>query len=184
MHKRCWHTEAGIQRQKKKENAMMLFLQQHFTVDREVQMNYSCFESGKRFARLDGVIYLPGLTVIVECDEHQHKDSNYTVSCDVARMNFVNTAHVCSGNGSKLLWLRVNPDEFKVDGRSVKIHKREKFGRVVEIIRHFELHGLQKDIGVMYLFYDTVGNKPAILDDVDYSDDFKPFVLDSCLNTH
>src|SRR3990167_7302004 len=116
-HKQCWHTVDGIQRKKRRENALMECLQEHYTVDREQKINYSCFETQKKFARADGVIYLGNLTVIVECDEDQHKFYNDSVSCEVARMNNVNTALLCSGNGAdlKILWLRVNPDGFSVD---------------------------------------------------------------------
>src|SRR3989344_6642307 len=117
-HKRCWHTVIGIQRKKRRENALMECLQEHYTVDREQKINYSCFETQKKFARVDGVIYLGNLTVIVECDEEPHKIYNDSVSCEVARMNDVNTAILCSTNGAdlKILWLRVNPDGFTVDG--------------------------------------------------------------------
>src|SRR3989344_3326324 len=84
-HTRCWHTLIGIQRKKIRENALMASLQEHYTVDREQQINNSCFESQKKFARVDGVIYLANLTVIVECDENQHKFYNDSVSCEVAR---------------------------------------------------------------------------------------------------
>src|SRR3989344_8708355 len=135
-HKRCWHTVDGIQRKKKRENALMEYIKEHYTVDREQQINNSCFESQKKFARVDGVIYLGNLTVIVECDENQHKFYNDSVSCEVARMNDVNTAILCGGNGAdlKILWLRVNPDGFTVDGVRRKGKKSEKFARVVDAI--------------------------------------------------
>src|SRR3989344_5143815 len=75
-HKQCWHTVDGIQRKKNRENALMEYIKEHYTVDREQQINNSCFESQKKFARVDGVIYLANLTVIVEGDENQHKFYN------------------------------------------------------------------------------------------------------------
>ena len=163
-HKRCWHTVIGIQRKKKRENALMECLQEHYTVDREQQINNSCFESQKKFARVDGVIYLGNLTVIVECDEHQHKFYNDSVSCEVARMNNVNTALLCSGNGAdlKILWLRVNPDGFTVDGVRRKVKQSEKFARVVDVIGRYQKDGFEGQVGVIYMFYDMEGSVPSI----------------------
>ena len=45
----------GIQRKKRRENALMECLQEHYTVDREWKINYSCFETQKKFARLDAL---------------------------------------------------------------------------------------------------------------------------------
>ena len=180
-HKRCWHTVDGIQRKKKRENALMECLQEHYTVDREQQINNSCFESQKKFARVDGVIYFGNLTVIVECDENQHKFYNDSVSCEVARMNNVNTAILCSGNGAdlKILWLRVNPDGFTVDGVRRKVKQSEKFARVVDVIGRYQKDGFQGQVGVIYMFYDTEGGVPSITRDAAYSLHFKPYILET-----
>ena len=180
-HKRCWHTVNGIQRKKRRENALMECLQEHYTVDREQQINNSCFESQKKFARVDGVIYLANLTVIVECDEHQHKFYNDSVSCEVARMNNVNTAILCSGNGAdlKILWLRVNPDGFTVDGVRRKVKQSEKFARVVDVIGRYQKDGFEGQVGVIYMFYDTEGGVPSITRDDAYSLHFKHYILET-----
>ena len=180
-HKQCWHTENGIQKKKKRENALMECLQEHYTVDREQKINNSCFESQKKFARVDGVIYFGNLTVIVECDENQHKFYNDSVSCEVARMNNVNTAILCSGNGAdlKILWLRVNPDGFTVDGVRRKVKQSEKFARVVDVIGRYQKDGFQGQVGVIYMFYDTEGGVPSITRDAAYSLHFKPYILET-----
>src|SRR3989344_3157739 len=180
-HKRCWHTENGIQRKKKRENALMEYIKEHYTVDREQQINNSCFESQKKFARVDGVIYFGNLTVIVECDEDQHKFYNDSVSCEVARMNNVNTAILCSGNGAdlKILWLRVNPDGFTVDGVRRKVKQSEKFARVVDVIGRYQKDGFQGQVGVIYMFYDTECGVPSITRDDAYSLHFKPYILET-----
>ena len=182
-HKQCWHTVVGIQRKKRRENALMECLQEHYTVDREQQINNSCFESQKKFARVDGVIYFGNLTVIVECDENQHKFYNDSVSCEVARMNNVNTAILCSGNGAdlKILWLRVNPDGFRVDGVRRKVKQSEKFARVVDVIGRYQKDGFQGQVGVIYMFYDTEGGVPSITRDDAYSLHFKPYILESII---
>ena len=180
-HKRCWHTENGIQRKKKRENALMEYIKEHYTVDREQQINNSCFESQKKFARVDGVIYFGNLTVIVECDENQHKFYNDSVSCEVARMNNVNTALLCSGNGAdlKILWLRVNPDGFTVDDVRRKVKQSEKFARVVDVIGRYQKDGFEGQVGVIYMFYDTEGGVPSITRDDAYSLHFKPYILET-----
>ena len=179
-HKQCWHTVIGIQRKKMRENALMASLQKHYTVDREQQINYSCFESQKKFARVDGVIYLGNLTVIVECDEDQHKFYNDSVSCEVARMNNVNTAILCSGNGAdlKILWLRVSRDGFTGDGVRRRVKQSEKFARVVDVIGRYQKDGFEGQVGVIYMFYDTEGGVPSITRDDAYSLHFKPYILE------
>ena len=146
------HTAEGQQRQKKRENKVLQWLQQYYTVEREVQVSFSCFASDGKFARLDGVIHLPerDLTVVVEVDEDQHV--SYMPGCDTRRMMDVTTALMCSGTATPyLLWMRFNPDSFGVDDVKQKVKLVDKLSALKDLIDTYEP---VKPVAVQYLFYD------------------------------
>ena len=62
--------------------------------------------------RPDFVYVLDHYIIIVECDEFQH--NNYDISCDRKRMVDLFNAY----GGMPILFIRWNPDPFKVDGRT------------------------------------------------------------------
>jgi hypothetical protein len=78
------------------------------------------------------------------------------------------------GETRKLLWLRFNPDAYKVDGSTVKTFKKDRYKVLEDVIR---THIPQKDMEVMYLYYSTQDGVPCVMNDVDYSDSFKDFVI-------
>jgi hypothetical protein len=114
----CCPGSVLAKRAKKEEEAVSAVLLAHGIVfQREVHIEYSCISSGyKKSAYLDIVAELPDKRVILEIDEYQHKRVSYSVKCDLARMTNVMAAVACDNNSRHTLWIRCNPNAFKVDG--------------------------------------------------------------------
>jgi hypothetical protein len=79
-HHVAFHTFAGHQRQKKKEQALARFLEEAgIQFEREVTVQF-CGEASKKLARVDFVCYQPYGVCVIELDEFQHE--HYPVSCE------------------------------------------------------------------------------------------------------
>lgn len=170
------HSKEGQLRQKKKEDRVMRFLQDAgFTIDREVRVSYSCMdETSQKFSRIDAVINFPerNLRILLEVDEEQHVDRE--TSCEVARMNDTTTCIRLGGEMTKLLWIRFNPDAYKINGTTVHTPTAERHATMERLIRDYEP---VKDVAVKYLFYTLQAGKPAVFSDADYPDSFKSWVI-------
>ncbi len=136
-----------------------------FLFQREVRINYNCFQADKKFARLDFVLEMPSKRVVLEVDEFQHKKESYNVSCDASRMTDVMSALACEGNERPTMWIRFNPDAYTVDGVPVRTRRKDRLKSLCALLRDAPSRPLQ----IVYCFYDTVGGVPAITLDNAYS---------------
>ena len=78
----CTPDSKVAKRAKKEEEALTeMLLEAGFVFQREQHIHYSCFTSRdqKKFARLDFLIECKDKRVILECDEHQHKNQSYPI---------------------------------------------------------------------------------------------------------
>ena len=83
-------------------------------------------------AYLDFTITTHWGVIIPEVDEHQH--SSYPAACDVRR-DFDIYASIAMGSGQKVAILRYNPDEFRIDGKEVRVAAKERRRRLIEVLR-------------------------------------------------
>ena len=93
--------------------------------------------------------------IIVECDEFQHDDRD--TSCEVARMTQINEALALEGNTLPILWIRWNPDVFRVNGEKQKVKKKERAAQLVRFLRNLETSAhtlLPESVSIVYMFYD------------------------------
>jgi hypothetical protein len=92
--------------------------------------------------------------IIVECDEFQHDDRD--TSCEVARMTQVNEALALEGNTLPIIWIRWNPDAFRVNGDLQKVKKKERGHLLVRFLKALEsTTSLEPgSVSIFYLFYD------------------------------
>jgi len=109
--------------------------------------------------------------VFLEVDEEQH--TRYSVSCEVRRMTDVYRTIMAEGNTFPITFIRYNPDAYTVDN----IPKKTK-----DITRHEELIYLLQNMkfdqpfSIIYMYYDTIDDKPYIFSNPWYSDALKPCV--------
>jgi hypothetical protein len=173
----CTPGSVSSKRMKREEEVVAAALSAHgYTFQREVRVAYSCLSSDvQKSARLDFVLELPDKRVILEVDERQHKDGNYTVGCDVARMAFVMAAIVADDNSRPTLWLRFNPDGYKVGGVVRRTPKKVKLAQLVDTIRTLRL---KAHFAVQYLYYDV--DERGVLElcsDPQYSAEFRQHLM-------
>ena len=125
---RCWHGPPEMAGLQVLDAAGILY-------QREVRIDFSCFTSHKKFARLDFVCEQKDRRVILEVDERQHADQSYSIGCDVSRMLDVVAALVCEDNTRPTLWLRFNPNAYKVDGVRAYTSRKERYRRLLAILK-------------------------------------------------
>ena len=177
---RCSYCTPGSSTQKwaKKEEAAVeaVLRTAGFVFQREVTIDYSCFAAtdNKRRAYLDFVLEMPSKRVILEVDERQHKDTTYSVACDLSRMTNVMAAVACSDNVRPTLWIRFNPNAFKEDNKTVRCPRKQRYTRLVDICHH---HMPEQSTEIVYLYYDTQDGRPTLFSDGDYNDTMKQMVV-------
>jgi hypothetical protein len=173
---RVHHTKEWTQERKKKENDVMRYLTSvGLKFDREAHISYSCIDDTlKKFSRIDAVLDFPerDLRVLLEVDETQH-DGNM-VSCELARMVDSTRCIRMGGETRNLLWLRVNPDAYQVDGVTVRTLKVDRYKHMEHVIRTYTP---TQAMAVMYLYYSLEDGVPCVMGDPDYAPSFKQFVV-------
>lgn len=107
----------------------------------------------------------------VEVDERQHED--YTVVCETARMAKIYEARRLQGNTLPMVFLRINPHKFKVNGKSVNgLYQKRRNKALVHLIKGMDLTQAQP-LQIIYLYYDaiTINDQlvPAVTQDPDYN---------------
>jgi hypothetical protein len=173
-HKKSIHTEEGKRRQKKSEHNTFSYLEEHIKIKREHQVDFSC--NGGTFCRLDGLSLHKnkngqGFIIAHENDEQQHE--GYPISCDARRMIEVKSAFIQEGNYMPLVFLRFNPDAFRIDGQIQKIKKKDRLKRYVELVKELENSEDLMPFTVYYLYYDITDNKLNITCDTEYPIELK-----------
>lgn len=87
----------------------------------------------------------------------------------------VKSAFLQDGNDIPLIFIRYNPDVFKIDGKLQKIKKKDRLKRYLDLIKELEETSTEEMIPltIYYLYYDMDGDKLEIFNDPDYSNDLK-----------
>ena len=157
------HTKEGIARRKKKEERIAKLLKDNEIIfEREFTVPFSCFKTERKCARVDFVIAKAWGYILLEVDENQH--SREDVSCETKRMmNIVSS--VLSNN--KLLFIRYNPDSFKVDGVRCKLDTKTRHTNLINFINNYSPS--DSLLSVKYLNYDSEGGQPTFFDHNDFS---------------
>lgn len=102
--------------------------------------------------RPDFVFYCRGYVIIVECDENQHSGSGYPEYCEKIRMiNITEALRVPT------IFVRYNPDNYKVNGIPSKISRTQKETELVRNVKRFISDTYHPPVACMthakYLFY-------------------------------
>ena len=147
-HERSLHSAEGQQRHKKQEQRVASALDRHgIKYTREHRVDFSCSaeaaetgERSRRFARVDFVIDVTVAgragVIFLEVDEGQHRFGGYSVGCDTARMARIVEALAFEGNTLPILFVRYNPDAFRVGGQTVRrLSKATREAALVSVVR-------------------------------------------------
>jgi len=173
-HKKSIHTEEGKRRQKKSEHFTFSYLEEHIKIKRKHKVDFSC--NGGTFCRLDGLSLHKnkngkGFIIAHENDEQQHE--GYPIICDARRMIEVRSVFIQDGNEMPLVFLRFNPDAFRIDGQIQKIKKKDRLKRYVELVKELENSEEFMPLTIYYLYYDITDNKLNITYDTEYPTELK-----------
>jgi len=87
--------------------------------------------SETKYCFIDFAIHYSWGVVFLENDEHQHEAQD--PSCDVRR-DFDAVASVALGSGQKVVFLRFNPDAFRVGGFTKRTPKKERYGALLDLL--------------------------------------------------
>lgn len=137
-HMRSQHASDRKAQTKAKELKLYKFLEDAsipFEYQRHVPFKSCGLGSETQCAYLDFLVVKPWGYIVLECDEHQHKDRD--PSCDVRR-DFDIAASVALGSGQQLMVVRFNPDPYKVDGITKPEGWRDRCGRLLAILQQSE----------------------------------------------
>ena len=168
-HKQRWHTPDGAYKAVRKQQVLAKILEDAgFDFKHEHKVDTSCSveamnELESKSRRLDMIRIIRimhtvsslSAIIIVECDEFQHDDRD--TSCEVARMTQVNEALALEGNTLPIVWIRWNPDAFRVNGDLQKVKKKERGAQLVRLLREMEMGKANLSPGsvsILYMFYD------------------------------
>ena len=87
--------------------------------------------------------------VFVEVDEFQHRYVSYSPDNELVRMDEL--ARVC---GAPTIFLRFNPDAFKISGMTERVPKEQRYELLLEILKKHLAQGSSDYLTISYLFYD------------------------------
>ena len=110
--------------------------------------------------------------IFLEIDEHQH--NGYTIFCELSRMCKILESLTIDGNNVPIHFIRYNPHNYMINGIKQNISQSMRHHKLLEILNttHFDV-----PFKVQYLFYDMMNGKPSIMNDPDYAESFKEFVI-------
>ena len=75
-------------------------------------------------------------------------------------------ALVCEDNTRPTLWLRFNPNAYKVDGVRAYTSRKERYRRLLAILT---APSATASLVVQYMYYDVCKGRPVVTYDPDYS---------------
>lgn len=175
------HTEAGQQRKKKKEAKIKKLLDDHnIPYKAQHHIDFRCVGPNGEGSRcfIDFLIEVRDSEgkvsgfIFLEVDEQQH--DAYAVACEVRRMADVYESLTVGGNTFPVAFVRYNPDRFEVEEVLVKVPTKTRQARLLNVLKTWTF---KQPFSVLYMFYDTIDELPAVFTDPSYNEAFK----DACI---
>jgi hypothetical protein len=91
--------------------------------------------------------------VVVEVDEDQHR--SYDPECERIRM-----INIVEAVGMRCVFVRYNPDTFKIDGKTIRVHEKKRHDLLLKTVRECVT---SPDANIVYLYYDDAEVREAML---------------------
>jgi hypothetical protein len=186
-HIKALHSSEALKRHKRQETWITNVLEEAgIDYKREHRVDFTCVDDmtsrdQKFWASIDFVITVKGGIVFLEVDEGQHRFGDYSVLCDMARMTKVIESVALEGNTLPILFIRLNSDGFKIDGKTKRTLKRIRSARLIDLIKKMKFDKRSPLLQIQYMYYDCVMNHDKqhlkIHDDLDYHDNLKTCCL-------
>lgn len=118
----------------------------------------------KKTARLDFMIQINNTILIVEVDEHGHRNLNlsvnkddskcgpYSVSCEQTRMVDIVSGIRLTGEKRAIGFIRYNPHPYTIDGKKYDTHPDDREEMLLDVIKYWNP---THDLNIQYMYYDT-----------------------------
>ena len=165
-------THKKIMREKKKEKLVLKYLDEYIRdVDILSTVDDKVFDSSCDMCRPDRLYDLGTHYVIVEVDEEQHKKKRS--SCSLGEIGELRRMYnIRNALGMNCIFLRFNPDKFKVSDKEIKINMNERLKKLCKWIDHCFKMKLEDYSKVKYkkLFYDEYNEINITFKEIDYED--------------
>lgn len=138
-----------IKHEKKKEKKVLKYLDDNLETDYKIQDDRTIDTSCNR-KRPDRIYDCNTHFVIVEIDENQHKGYSKEENCELVRMH-----QIYEALGLPCIFLRFNPDNFKVSGKLVKTNITTRLEQLTVWLQHCFDFKEPKGILYKFLYYDN-----------------------------
>lgn len=182
-HKKRHHVEEYSKTMKKKEQDIhdWLLINGFDHLIREQRVEFRCQEKDATWIFIDFMIHRRSDDTIflLELDENQHKDQ-YPVSCESLRPFKIIGALAEQLAGRRVVYCRLNPDAFKVNGETKRTYKVDRY----KTFKHFydTLPTPDKPLTIQYFYYDVnidqEGQASLVVhDDLEFANDAKEVSL-------
>lgn len=149
---------------------------------REQRIEFKCREQDATWITIDFMIHrIDDDTIfLLEIDEESHKGA-YAVSCESLRPFKAVSALTEQLNGRPVVYCRLNPDAFKIDGETKRLYKVDRY----KAFKHFyeTLPTPVKPLSIQYMYYDvetkedTNDKQLVLFNDPDFAEDTKAVCL-------
>ena len=137
---------------KKEENLQTLFSQEQIPFEYQTIFDFITVDDYQyECCLIDFSIKKENVQILIEVDEFQHTNINYSLRNEIQRMLQVNKKL-----NDKVIWIRYNPDRYKVNGVFKQKPEIEKEFILLNTITNITKYLQYKYI---YLFYDTISIK-------------------------
>jgi hypothetical protein len=173
-HFHYYHTGEGKQERRREEAKIEKILPEG-SFKREHHIDYRRIDPSMTFSRLDFFLpYWKGGHVIIEVDESQH--SGNSQSYETTRMNNVVTSWLLKGSDTPVVWIRYNPHAYKINKNKQNMTQEDRQKQLLDFLNALEFVN-QPQVRVYYMFYDTQDGKPCVLDDPEYQETVKSWIV-------
>jgi hypothetical protein len=110
----------------------------------------------------------------IEADEKQHK-----YNCELGEFNRMKNIFFALGQDAPLIFIRYNPDNFRVNGVLQKIPQSKKEDELIRWVKHYMENIPEHICSVLYLFYDEYSQENVKIFSFDPYDT-RTFCCDKC----
>lgn len=179
MHSSKIHSADGQAAHKREEQRVANALDEHgFQYVREHKIETECSFSGSAYVKADFVMVFHNTVVLLEVDERQHE--GYGVSCEIARMAKIVETLRLEGNEMRIVFVRYNPHDFRIDDIKHSVPESQKLETLVNFLRMISTEAIVPgacDVRLAYLFFDFQSDGSlSILEHPEYSEFVKEWV--------
>nr|QBK91931.1 MAG: uncharacterized protein LCPAC304_02730 [Pithovirus LCPAC304] len=108
--------------------------------------------------RPDLLLSSGSLHMIVECDENQHRHSNYNPTCEWGRMDEI----LDEFKEGKVVFVRWNPDRYTVPKGTKRKSRKERLKLLINTLIYLAQTPIDDPITIYYMFYDQ--DNPIVAD--------------------